>query len=119
MHSIFKIRISRNMKCAYMVGFLKYSHIYIKCIREYQECICCLLSTLMTCHHVLTTLCSYLLMTPNLSLSNSNVFQLQAEMDALMEWNELRLLSFNIYKCKHESDSCSEFLDYMRNLGVV
>ena len=27
MHSIFKIGISRNMKCAYMVGFLKYSHI--------------------------------------------------------------------------------------------
>ena len=27
MHSIFKIRISRNMKCAYMVGFIKYSHI--------------------------------------------------------------------------------------------
>ena len=27
MHSIFKIGIARNMKCAYMVGFLKYSHI--------------------------------------------------------------------------------------------
>ena len=27
MHSIFKIGISQNMKCAYMVGFLKYSHI--------------------------------------------------------------------------------------------
>ena len=29
MHSIFKIGISRNMKCAYMVGFLKYGHIYV------------------------------------------------------------------------------------------
>ena len=29
-HSIFKIGISRNMKCAYMVGFLKYSHIFPK-----------------------------------------------------------------------------------------
>ena len=28
MHSIFKIGISQNMKCAYMVGFLKYSHIH-------------------------------------------------------------------------------------------
>ena len=26
-HSIFKIGISRNMKCAYMVSFLRYSHI--------------------------------------------------------------------------------------------
>ena len=26
MHSIFKISISRNMKCEKMVGFLKYSH---------------------------------------------------------------------------------------------
>ena len=33
MHSIFKIGISRNMKCAYMVGFLKYSHIYIHVCR--------------------------------------------------------------------------------------
>ena len=29
MHSIFKICISRNMKCDKTVGFLKYSHIYI------------------------------------------------------------------------------------------
>ena len=29
MHSIFKIGISRNMKCAYMVSFLKYSHKYV------------------------------------------------------------------------------------------
>ena len=28
MHSIFKIGISRNMKCAYMVGFLKYTVTY-------------------------------------------------------------------------------------------
>ena len=27
-HSIFKICISRNMKCDKTVGFLKYSHIY-------------------------------------------------------------------------------------------
>ena len=34
MHSIFKIGISRNMKCAYMVSFLKYSH---KCKRRRKK----------------------------------------------------------------------------------
>ena len=34
-HSIFKIGISRNMKCAYMVGFLKYSHIYSFTVASY------------------------------------------------------------------------------------
>ena len=30
MHSIFKNCISRNMKCDKTVGFLKYSHIYVR-----------------------------------------------------------------------------------------
>ena len=61
--------------------------------------------------------------------SNSDVFQLQADIDALMEWSKLWLLSFNIFKCKHlrmGSDSSYsldgqtiECVDCIRDLGII
>ena len=63
--------------------------------------------------------------------SNFDVDQLQRDIDALMEWSKLWLLSFNISKCKHlriGSGLCHasytldgveiESVDYMRDLGV-
>ena len=97
---------------------------------------CCLPSTLMTCHHVLAN-STLLLFADDIKLfccikSNSDFFQLQVDINALMEWSKLCFLSFNISKCKHlriGPDSCSvscaldgqtiECVDGMRDFGII
>ena len=44
--------------------------------------------------------------------SNFDVDQLLTDIDALMEWSKLWLLSFNISKCKHLATNWIRFISY-------